>query len=85
MVSIHCRANAEEIARSMLELGGMAGGAGELRAGLAEADTGLQAVGAQYAKRLEELQEMRRTQSNMAAARQVGRASSELCTLDVHD
>ncbi len=65
------RANAEEIARSMLELGGMAGGAAELRAGLAQADEGLQAVGAAYAKRLNELQELRRTHANMAAARQV--------------
>lgn len=69
--STPCRANAEEIARSMLELGGMAGGAAELRSGLSEADSGLQAVGAQYAKRLEELQDLRSTQSNMAAARQV--------------
>lgn len=69
MISWH-RANAEEIARSMLELGGMAGVGGELRAGLAEADSGLQTVGAQYAKRLEELQELRTTQAHMAAARQ---------------
>ncbi len=55
----------------MLELGGMAGGAGELRAGMADADAGLQAVGAQYAKRLAELQELRATQSAMASARQV--------------
>lgn len=55
----------------MLELGGMAGGAGELRAGMADADAGLQAVGAQYAKRLAELQELRATQSAMASARQL--------------
>lgn len=65
----------------MLELGGMAGGAAELRGGLAEADGGLQAVGAQYGKRLEELQELRATQTNMAAARQVPKCLSyKACT-----
>lgn len=68
------RANAEEIAQSMLELGGMAGGAAEVRGGLADADAGLQAVGAQYGQRLVELQELRVTQANMAATRQVTRA-----------
>lgn len=65
----------------MLELGGMAGGAAEVRGGLADADAGLQAVGAQYGQRLVELQELRVTQANMAATRQVphalGTASSD--------
>jgi hypothetical protein len=65
------RSNAEEIAQSMLELGGMAGGAAEVRSGLADADAGLQAVGARYGQRLVELQELRATQANMAATRQV--------------
>ena len=65
------RSNAEEIAQSMLELGGMAGGAAEVRSGLADADAGLQAVGARDGQRLVELQELRATQANMAATRQV--------------
>jgi hypothetical protein len=79
------RANAEEIAQSMLELGGMAGGAAEVRGGLADADAGLQAVGAQYGQRLAELQELRATQANMAATRQVPDLLGEACSQLIGD
>lgn len=54
----------------MVELGSMGGVAAQLRTGIAAADQELQAVGALYVKRLAELQELRRTQSAMAATRQ---------------
>ena len=65
------RSNAEEIAGSMVELGGMAAVAAQLRGGIADADGALQAAGAHYLKRLSELQDLRRTQSAMAATRHV--------------
>lgn len=55
----------------MVELDGMAEAASQLRGGIAEADAALQDAGAVYYKKLGELQELRRTQSAMAATRHV--------------
>lgn len=55
----------------MVELDGMSEASSQLRGDIAEADAALQDAGTVYLKKLGELQELRRTQSAMAATRHV--------------
>ena len=66
-----CRGNAEEIVASLQELDAMEQGTQELREQITSADEALRQAGSHFLDGLEQLQDLRKVQSSVAASCQV--------------
>ena len=76
-----CRGNAEEIVSSLQELEAMQEGTEELRKRVLKGDTVLRAAGTTFVDGLEQLQDLRRVESSVAASCRVGSACLTLLEL----